>query len=238
MANLAVIPARGGSKRLPGKNVRLLAGEPLIAYSIRAALESGVFDLVVVSTDDPAIAAVAVEHGASVPFLRDASLADDHNPVSAATLDAVRRLAADGLRFEAVAQLMANCPLRDAVAVIESLHAFEASPFAAQVSVTSYGWLNPWWALKRAPDGAAEPLFEAELAQRSQDLPPLYCPTGAVWWAEVAALEREGTFHMPRRALFELPWSKAVDIDDEADFELAEFLMAYQRARAAGASVN
>src|SRR5690554_6678516 len=182
MGNLAVIPARGGSKRLPRKNVMPLAGEPMIAHTIRAAVDSALFDLVVVSTDDEEIAAVAREFGAAVPFRRAAELADDHIFVSAVTLDTVRRLEQDGLRFGAVAQLMANCPLRDAADVIGSQHAFAATPHEAQVSVTKYGWLNPWWALQRDEQGNARPVFEEQLRKRSQDLPPLFCPTGAVWW--------------------------------------------------------
>lgn len=225
MSNLAVIPARGGSKRLPGKNVMALGGKPMIAHTIEAALGSRLFEMVVVSTDDEQIAEIAVQHGAQVPFLRDASLADDHTPVSAATADTVRRLEADGLRFDAVAQLMANCPLRNAEDVQGSATAFASSPHAAQVSVTDYGWLNPWWALTREEDGSAKALFEERLASRSQDLPTLYCPTGAIWWAETEALLGAGTFHLEKRALYELPWHRAVDIDEEADFKLAELLL-------------
>lgn len=225
MTNLAVIPARGGSKRLPRKNVLLLAGEPLIAHSIRAAITSGVFDKVVVSTDDLEIAEVARRYGAEVPFMRDPHLADDHTPVSQATVDAVTRLLAHGFTFDRVAQLMPNCPLRNADDVRDSLAAFDAQAFASQVSVTRYGWQNPWWALERGPDGAARPLFQEQLMRRSQDLPALFCPTGAVWWADATALMNHGTFHLHERALFELPWHRAVDIDDSDDFELATWLI-------------
>lgn len=225
MTRLAVIPARGGSKRLPGKNVKLLAGKPMLAYSIEAAVASGLFDSVVVSTDSQQIAEVAEAHGAKVPFLRDPALADDHTPVSAATADAVARLRAEGTEYREIAQLMANCPLRDARDVRDSHAAFEGSGFEAQISVTSYGWLNPWWALTRDDDGAARAVFEERQKSRGQDLPKLFCPTGAIWWATSVALERERTFHLTRRALFELPWKRAVDIDDEADFELAELLL-------------
>jgi len=95
-ARLAVIPARGGSKRLPGKNIRDLRGRPLIAYTIEAALGSGLFERVIVSTDSPTIAAAALQAGAEVPFVRSATLADDHTPVSAVTLDALQRVDPDG----------------------------------------------------------------------------------------------------------------------------------------------
>src|SRR5690606_8025883 len=227
--HLAVIPARGGSKRLPRKNLLRVGGLPMVAHTIAAALGSGCFARVVVSTDDPELAAVAREHGADVPFLRDAAIADDHTPVSAAAVDALRRLAAAGETYERVALLLPNCPLRDAEDVRASYAAFRAQPFAAQVSVCRYGWLNPWWAMRRGEDGAAEPLFPEALRQRSQDLPPLYCPTGAVWWSRADALLEHGTFHQEPRSLFELAWDHAVDIDDEADLRMAEALFAMRR---------
>jgi N-acylneuraminate cytidylyltransferase len=229
--SLAVIPARGGSKRLPRKNLLPLGGLPMVAHTIRAATRSGCFARVVVSTDDPELAAVAREHGAEVPFMRDARLADDHTPVSAVAVDALRRLASQSERYELVSLLLPNCPLRDAEDVRASYAAFLAQPFAAQVSVCRYGWLNPWWALRRGEDGAAAPLFPEALKRRSQDLPPLFCPTGAVWWSRADALIEHGTFHQEPRALFELPWDHAVDIDDEADLRLAEALLA-MRGRA------
>lgn len=237
MANLAVIPARGGSKRIPRKNVKPLAGVPMIAHSIVAARDSGVFDKIVVSTDDQEIAAVAVRFGAEVPFLRSVDLADDYTPVSAVSLDMLTRLEAEGHSFDAVCQLMPNCPLRDAGDILSSFHDFEASGHAAQMSVSRYGWLNPWWALTREEDGSVKAVFESQLRQRSQDLPALYCPTGAIWWIEAGVLKTEGTFHIAKRSTFELPWYKAVDIDDEADFELAELLLWRKLGRTGDASV-
>lgn len=227
--NLAVIPARGGSKRLPRKNLLPLGGVPMIAHTIAAALGSGCFERVVVSTDDQELADVARAHGAEVPFMRGADIADDHTPVSAAAVDALGRLAAAGERYERVSLLLPNCPLRDAQDVRSSYAAFLAQPFAAQVSVCRYGWLNPWWALKRGEDGAAEPLFPEALKLRSQDLPAVFCPTGAVWWSRADALLEHGTFHQEPRALFELAWDHAVDIDDEADLRMAEALFAMRR---------
>ncbi len=221
---LAVIPARGGSKRIPHKNIRPLGGRPLLAHTVEAALASGCFDRVVVSTDDDAVAAAAREAGAEVPFVRGAAIADDHTPVSAVTLDALERLDAAGERFAQVAQLLPNCPLRDAGDVRASLAAFEASDAEFQISVTRYGWLDPWWAMQIGDGGRLEPLFPDALARRSQDLAELFCPTGAVWWARTAALRRAGTFYGEGVRGFPLAWRHAVDIDDEDDFAMAEAL--------------
>lgn len=222
---LAVIPARGGSKRIPGKNVRPLGGRPLLAYSVRAAVDSGVFARVVVSTDDDAIARAATAAGAEVPWRREAAIADDHTPVSIVTLDALTRLDPDGDRFDAVAQLLPNVPLRTAEDVRASHVAFSASGADFQISVTRYGWLDPWWAMRLGERGRIEPLFPDALTSRSQDLPELYCPTGAIWWARPGALRASGTFYGPGVRGFELPWKHAVDIDTEDDFAMAQALL-------------
>lgn len=230
---LAVIPARGGSKRVPGKNVRSLAGRPLIAYAIENALESGLFEAVVVSTDAPEIAEVARAHGADVPFLRAPDLADDVTPVSAATADALARLDPQGERFASVCQLMPNCPLVVPEDVRASSRQFEASAADAQVSVVRYGWQNPWWALRRDERFLLDPLFPEALASRSQDLPELFCPTGAVWWVRADVLRRAGTFHVAQRTGWEIPWERGVDIDTEDDWALVELLAEARRRRAA-----
>lgn len=223
--SLAVIPARGGSKRVPGKNLRQLAGRPILAYTIDAALESAVFDQVVVSTDDPDIAAIASELGASVPFVRGAALADDHTPVSKVTLDVLDRLDADGGRYPIVCQLMANCPLRDASDIKASCERFLASGAAAQISTSAYGLFTPWWAMRVDDTGVLTPLFSEVGDTRSQDLPRLVCPNGAIWWAKSEALRASGTFHIPSRTGFEMPWLHALDIDTPDDWALAETLL-------------
>lgn len=222
---LAVIPARGGSKRIPGKNLRSLAGKPLLAYTVEAALQSDLFEHVVVSTDSPDIAEVARECGAAVPFLRDASLSDDFVPVSAATVDALERIDPSGDVIASVCQLMPNCPLRVSGDIVDSYEQFDRTGAEAQVSVVRYGWQNPWWAMRRDEELVLAPLFEDAATERSQDLPELFCPTGAVWWAKAGALRRERTYHMAGRTGWEIPWRRGIDIDTETDWELAQVLM-------------
>ena len=207
----------------------MLGGRPLLAYTVEAALESGLFVRVVVSTDSPEIAEVALTLGAEVPFMRDAALSDDIVPVSAATVDALERLDPSGDSVAAVCQLMPNCPLRTAGDVVASAEQFENSEAVAQISVVRYGWQNPWWAMRRADDFALEPLFSDAATARSQDLPELFCPTGAVWWARSSDLRREGTFHMADRTGWEIPWQRGVDIDTEDDLEMASVLLSLQR---------
>jgi pseudaminic acid cytidylyltransferase len=225
LAALAVIPARGGSRRVPRKNIREMHGRPLLAYSVEAAVRSGLFARVVVSTDDAEIAAVAQALGADVPFLRAPALADDTTPVSRATIDVIDRLEEVGEAYVEVCQLMPNCPLRTADDVVASHRQFTERPADAQISVTSYGWQSPWWAMRRSPEGSLDPLFPDAMQQRSQDLPGLFSPTGAVWWARKDALRRAGTFHLPGRTGWEIDWTHAIDIDTEEDWRLAEAVM-------------
>ena len=222
---IAVIPARGGSKRIPGKNIRPLAGKPIIAYTIAAALESGLFDRVVVSTDSPDIAQVAHQYGAEVPFLRDKNLADDFTPVSSATTDMLFRLDRFGDRFDSVAQLMPCCPLRTADDVNESHSWFEKTGAESQISVVRYGWQNPWWAMRRNERNELDPVFKERGISRSQDLPDLFCPTGAILWSRTESLRRTNTFHLEKKTGWEIPWQRGVDIDTFDDWAMAEVLL-------------
>ena len=228
---IAVIPARGGSKRLPGKHVRSLCGRPAIVYTVEAALSCGLFERVVVTTDDAEIGAVALAAGAEVPFVRAAALADDHTPVSAATVDALERLDPGGTNYRHVAQLMANCPLRNATDIEQSFEEFVRSGAMAQISVTPFGWQNPWWAVRRGPGGELAPVLPASATGRGQDLEALYAPTGAVWWGNTTVVRRSGTFHMPGRTGWVIPWERGIDIDTEEDWRLAEILLEHLRKK-------
>lgn len=228
---IAIIPARGGSKRIPRKNVREFMGKPMIAHTIEAALKSDLFDRVVVSTDDREIASISEAHGAEVPFRRPDALADDHTPISDVTIDALERLDPDNDRYKYAAQLMANCPLRTAEDITEShSHLLEVG-HDVQLSVFEFGWQNPWWALKMSENETLEPLFEGMFQDdvRSQDQPPLYCVSGAIWWAKSATLRQKGTYHTEKRAGCTMPWERAVDIDTEEDWRFAEVLAAKEK---------
>lgn len=223
-ACIAVIPARGGSKRIAKKNLKPMEGKPLIAYSIEAARQSGVFERIVVSTDCPEIAEIAQQFGAQVPFLRDASIADDITPVSAATVDVLLRLDPTGEKYAHVCQLMPSCLLRTAGDIADSYRQFVDTGAESQLSVVRYGWQNPWWAMRRDEAFRLDPVFKEFITMRSQDLPELFCPTGAVWWARADALRREGSYHVATRTGWEIPWQRGVDIDTDDDWAMAEVL--------------
>jgi N-acylneuraminate cytidylyltransferase len=218
---VAVIPARGGSKRIPRKNIIDFCGKPMIAWTIEVAIESGLFERVLVSTDDAEIADVGRTYGAEVPFLRDKA-ADDTAPVSEATIAALDQISAHlKLRPSHVVQLMPNCPLRRASDIENAWRHYLEQGARFQLSCFQYAMANPFWAVTLGEDGRPTPLFPNAMKTRSQDLPTLYCPTGAIWIAEVNALTEAGTFYGPEHIFFELPWQAALDIDTAEDLAIA-----------------
>ena len=225
-SNIAIILARGGAKRLPGKNILPLGGQPMVFWTIKAALESDCFDRVLLSTDDEKIASVGREAGAQVPFLRNEG-ADDHTPSSEATLIALYQ--AENYwkeEYSIVAQLMANCPLRNAIDIRNSVDAFKKKKAPSQISSFQFGWMNPWWAARLSDDGVPEWLFPEAKTKRSQDLSTLYCPTGAIWLAKCDKLKLEKNFYLDGHTFFPLDWMSAIDIDDGDDLKMARACMA------------
>ncbi len=227
---IAIILARGGSKRLPRKNILDFGGKPLLAWSIAAALESEEFDKVLVSTDDVEIAEVGRRYGAEVPFLRETAT-DDISPTSEATHAALLQAEAHWqTRFDVVAQIMANCPLRTAKDIRNGFAAFVHNTAPSQISCFRFGWMNPWWAVKLHECGKPEHLFPEALKTRSQDLPPLYCPTGALWIAKRNAFMESRNFYMENHRFEPMDWVSAVDIDDEDDLIMARMCLQLRNA--------
>lgn len=218
---IAIILGRGGSKRIPKKNIIDFAGKPMIAWSIEAAIASQQFDRVCVSTDSEEIAEVARDYGAEVPFLRTEA-ADDTAPASEATIVALEQAEAFfSERYGIVAQLMGNCPLRHQVDIVDAMDNFARVQPDAQISCFRYGWMNPWWAAELGDDNRPFFKFTDTLTARSQDLPPLFCPSGALWVASVEALKKYKSFYGGRSIFHTMSWMSAMDIDDVEDLEMA-----------------
>lgn len=219
--SIAIIPARGGSKRIPQKNIIEFFGMPMIAWTIKAALDSQMFDRVLVSTDDEAIAEIAREYGAEVPFLRVAA-ADEFSHVSSATIAALEQAESYwNEKYDIVVQLMPNCPLRNVKDIQTSVNYFMEHNIKYQISCFEYGWMNPWWAATLDKNNKPERLFKESIFKRSQDLEKLYCPTGAIWIALASGLRNAGTFYGPDHIFNVLDWTSSVDIDEEKDLEMA-----------------
>lgn len=218
---IAIIPARGGSKRIPKKNIIDFDGKPLIAWTIEAAKETGIFDKIVVSTDSQEIADVAKHYGAEVPFLRDVA-ADDYSPVSKATVATLKQINAVE-DYDIVIQLFAVCPLRDENDIKKAYSHFKEQKKPFLISCFKFVWMNPWWAIKLDNANKAEWIFE-KTKKRSQDLPELFSPTGAIWIGNITELLKTEDFYGKGHVFWEMNWKNAVDIDNYEDLELAKAL--------------
>ena len=197
-------------------------GKPIIAWTIEAALKSNIFDRIVVSTDDEKIAEIAKEFGAEVPFMRNVAN-DDTTPVSEATIFAIKQAEKFwSEEYDIVVQLMANCPIRGSREIIDSFSYFIEKNNKSQISCFKFEFMNPWWATKIDIDGNPEFIFPESLKARSQDLPNLYCPTGAIWISNVKDLYKVKTFYSNDYVLYPISWKAAIDIDNYEDIEFAK----------------
>lgn len=225
---IAVIPARGGSKRVPRKNIRSFLGEPLIARTVRLLQSSGVFARIVVSTDDAEIATVAAAVGAEVPFMRDAALADDHASTAPVIRDAIDRLTAMGDVPDIVcavypaAVLALPDDLRRAVALMQ-----DTPDLSYVVPVTSFGYPIQR-ALRRNPDGSLSMFQPEHYEARSQDLEPAYHDAGQYYvGARAAWLSDRPLFSAHTRTLL-IPRWRVQDIDTLEDWARAEQIVQLQ----------
>lgn len=222
MKIVAVIPARGGSKRIPRKNIIDFMGKPMIAWTIEAAQKANIFDRIILSTDSEDIAEVGRSYGLDVPFLRS-DKSDDFSPVTEATITAINQAEAFyNEKYDIVIQLMANAPLRDETDIEKQYKEFLENDSNFQISSFKFGWMNPWWSFKVNKDGTTEWMMKEGIGKRSQDLEDLYCPTGVVWIAKVDSLREANSFYGPGYEFCEVDWKSAVDIDNYEDLEFAK----------------
>ena len=221
MRALAIVPARGGSKRIPRKNIRPFAGKPIIAWSIETARASGLFDTVMVSTDDPEIAAVAEAYGAQVPFLRSAVTADDHAGIAEVLREVLAAYAADGKRFTAACCLYATAPFTTADDLREGRRMLDEDGFDIVLPLGRFAY-PIWRSLRRDARGGVELFFPEHAQTRSQDLPFAYHDAGQWIWLDIAAFMDGAPLLGPRTGSLLLPDARVQDIDDEADWVAAE----------------
>jgi CMP-N-acetylneuraminic acid synthetase len=221
---VAVIPARSGSKRIPHKNTHPFFGRPMLTYAVSAALNSGLFREVVVSSDDSAIASIIEPYGAAFA-LRPPELATD----SASLVDVARHvldlLRNRGIEPEAFCQCMPNCPLVRSQDILDLWHQFELGNHSFQISVVPYRGLYPHWAVTCDYQNRGKWLFGDNNFVRSQELPRAYCPTGAIWWARTKDFLEQNAFYGSAFALGLMDPNHGLDIDDEEDLKLAELLV-------------
>ncbi|WP_100401079.1 acylneuraminate cytidylyltransferase family protein [Bacillus sp. FJAT-44742] len=222
---LAVIPARGGSKRLPGKNIKLLHGVPLIEYTIKAANRSSYVDRCIVSTDDQNIATISKKAGAEVPFLRPAKLAMDHSPVMDTCLHALRYLQqTEKYEPDVFLLLQPTSPLRNEKHIdeaIDLLHKQNADSIVSVYKLNSS--INPFYKLNS--NGTLSPIFPERRMQRSSTDKNVYCLNGAIYASKTAFLKERKSFLGERSYPYVMSDKSSIDIDTSLDFQFASFLL-------------
>lgn len=225
MKVLGIIPARGGSKGMPKKNIRPLLNKPLIAWTIEQALKSKYIDRVVVSTDDPSIAKISRKHGADVPFMRPAELATD----KARSIDVVSHaLLSLPEKYDYVVLLQPTSPLRTADDIDACVKLCVGKRINSCVSVTE-SEKNPHWMYSLDRNGRMHRLIKTKKTiDRRQDLPKVYALNGAIYVAQVDWLLNNKAFVTDETYAYIMPKERSVDIDNDLDFKFAEFLLLRQ----------
>jgi pseudaminic acid cytidylyltransferase len=219
---VAIIPARGGSKRIPRKNVRPFAGKPIIAWSIEAILQSGVFDAVAVSTDDEEIAAVAKSLGAEVPFVRPPELCDDQTATIPVIAHAIRWWEENRCALEYCCCVYATAPFLQPQYLRQGLDVMQKRPEADfAFSVTSYAF-PIFRAMRIADGGRAEMFWPENEMRRSQDLPEAWHDAGQFYWGRRDSFLGDKGLFTARSYAVVLPRHLVQDIDTPEDWEQAE----------------
>lgn len=220
---IAVIPARGGSKRIPRKNIRPFLGQPIMAYSIQAALQSGLFQQVIVSTEDPEIAEVALKCGAQVPFVRPAAIADDYAITADVIAHAVDWYAQQGQTVDYACCIYATAPFVSAQALRQGAEKLQAKGLDFVFSATAYNFPIARAITLTAEDRVAMLQPEHRLT-RSQDLPKAYHDAGQFYWGRAQAWQQKAPIFGEQSSVVLLPSHAVCDIDTEADWRRAEVL--------------
>lgn len=220
---VAIITARGGSKRIPRKNIREFAGKPMLAWPIMAAQKANIFDRIIVSTDSEEIASAAVSFGAEVPFLRPPHLSDDHTPTAPVLLHALEALEADGAAVSHACCIYPTAPFLRPDDLRLGLDELRQSGAPAALSVTTFDF-PILRAFKRYEDGSIAFNWPQYELTRSQDLPELYHDAGQFYWVDTTAFRRSQRLVMPGARPVFLPRARVRDLDTLEDWEEAELM--------------
>ncbi|BBM03895.1 pseudaminic acid cytidylyltransferase [Microbulbifer sp. GL-2] len=221
--NFAVIPARGGSKRIPRKNIKEFGGKPMIAWSIEAALKSGCFNQVIVSTDDPEIAETAISYGASVPFIRPAELSDDYTGTIPVIRHSLQWLQNQYTDVKYICCLYATAPFVRASDISTALKSLDNSDADYAFSVTSYSFPIQR-AIRLKNTTQVEMVYPEHSNTRSQDLEEVYHDAGQFYWGRVNAWLAEKMIFSPNSIPVRLPRHLVQDIDTLEDWKRAEWM--------------
>ena len=223
---LAVIPARGGSKRIPRKNIKSFGGKPMITWSIEAAQKTGIFDRIIVSTDDAEIASIARDYGVEVPFIRQATLSDDHTGTSPVIVNAIEWCLTQGFDPKEVCCIYATAPFVQSEDIECGRQILEQSGADFAFSVTSFAFPIQR-AIKLRPDGRIDMIDPSQFQTRSQDLPEAYHDAGQFYWGTKAAWLSGAPIFGSRSVPVILPRYRVQDIDTPEDWKVAERMLEF-----------
>jgi N-acylneuraminate cytidylyltransferase len=224
--NICIIPARGGSKRIPKKNIKDFLGKPIMAYSIEMALESGLFDEVMVSTDDLEIAEIAKSSGASVPFIRSKEASDDYATTAAVIKEVVEMYRNIGEEFDSICCLYPTAVLANSADIRQGYELLKDADMVLPVTEFSF---PPLRSFRVNEEGLAEYRYLEHVNTRSQDLEPWYHDAGQWYWYQIKTLEKELEFY--ERRVLKLSNIRVQDIDNIEDWKIAEIKYSFKNAK-------
>ena len=220
MARIAVIPARGGSKRIPGKNIKLLYGQPIISYVIKAVKSTNLFDEIMISTDSQEIAEIAKKNGAKVPFLRSTDNSDDFATLSDVLLEVLREYKGVGISFDEICCILPTAALVTPEKIMEGHNQLKKGICSSIVPVIRFAY--PIQRALKETDGLLEMREMEYLSTRSQDLENFYHDSGQFYWLNTVQFLEEKKIFMERTGYIELNEYEAQDVDNMVDWTMLE----------------
>jgi pseudaminic acid cytidylyltransferase len=219
MRNIAIIPARSGSKRLPKKNIRLFLGKPIIAYSIEVALNSGLFEEVMVSTDQPIISEIAKKYGAKVPFLRSENSSTDYANLSDVIFEVIHNYKKLDMEFDNFCCILATAPFLTSNRLLEGYELLKHGGFHSVFPILRYSY--PIQRSLEIKNGKIKMVNPENLNTRSQDLPERYHDSGQFYWMRINEFLKEGIFFTSNTGAIILKENEVQDIDTKEDWDNA-----------------
>jgi pseudaminic acid cytidylyltransferase len=218
MSNICIIPARGGSKRIPRKNIKSFLGKPIIAYSIKAAIESKIFDEIIVSTDDEEIAEIAIKYGATVPFYRSKKNSDDYSTTVDVLIEVVEKLKEKGITYENLCCIYPTAPFVSSALIKNGFDLLKN--YKSIFTATKFSFPIQRSLVYR--NEKIQMLYPENINVRSQDLEPTFHDCGQLYWIKISDLLKEQKLYTDNSTIIEVKETDCQDIDNETDWEIAE----------------
>tara|TARA_B100001057_G_scaffold500351_1_gene614927 strand:- start:1716 stop:2402 length:687 start_codon:yes stop_codon:yes gene_type:complete len=220
---IAIIPARGGSRRIPKKNVKNFLGKPIIAYSIELAINCGLFDKVIVSTDSKEISKIAIKYGAQIPFLRPKELADDFTGTHEVIGHAIKSLEKNNYKIDYACCIYPTAPLIKKNDIIKGFKLLKKEKWDTVIAATSYSY-PVHRSFTKSKSGGLKMIFPKHFKSRSQDLPIVYHDAGMFYWGKSNFWKKPNDGFNTKNSIIDIPNYRVQDIDTIDDWKKAEFI--------------